>query len=141
MIDESFLDFILENFTVMHYDSLDYDERCRELFSRCWNYIMENPEGLLFYVNYYYSPMFQRQSYEPHMKRFEVLYEKLKPACHPEAVVQTVLHHILSTILGQARNQILHPQDPVQAENDAFYLVLSVIKGGRGIDGAVGAEK
>lgn len=134
MADDGFLSVILESFPVMSYETLGFDKRCRELFHSCWQYIMDHKDWLLFYINYYYSAMFQRLSYEKHMKRYEIMLEKLKPACHPNAVVQTVLHHILDTLLNQARNQIMHPQDEAQAENDAFHLVLSVVKGGRGIE-------
>lgn len=134
MADEGFLSVILEGFPVMSYETLSYDTRCREFFGKCWKYIMDHPDWLLFYVNYYYSAMFQRQSYENHIKRYDILVEKIRPVCYPGVNVSTVLHHILNTLLHQARNQIMHPQDPEQAETDAFYLVLAVVKGGKGLD-------
>lgn len=133
--DEKFLEHILESFPVMKYDSVDYDMRCRLLFTKCWDYIMANPDWLMFYVGYYYSKSFQIYSYDDHMKRYEVLISKMKPACHKNADVTTVLHHILNTLLGQAKNQITHPKDINQVTDDTFHLVLSVIKGGKyGLD-------
>lgn len=133
LVDEGFLEYILENFPVINYESMDYEMRCHVLFSKCWRYIMERPDCLLFYVRYYYSLSFQKYSYEDHMKRYDVLIEKLKPACHKDDEVKTVLHHILDTILGQARKQIMHPRDANRAEEDAFWLVYSVLKCGKGV--------
>ena len=60
-----------------------------------------------------------------------MLIEKMRPACPPDANVNTVLHHLFDTLLGQAKKQILHPKDEKHAENDTFYLLFSVIKGGK----------
>lgn len=129
--DERLLKLVLDNFPIMEYNGIEYEMRCRLLFTKMWEYMMANPERIMFYVRYYYSSAFTKYSYDDHMKRFDVLFEKMKPACHPDANVNTVLHHILDTLLGQAKKQILHPQDEKQAENDTFWLLFSVIKGGK----------
>ena len=92
---------------------------------------MANSERVMFYIQYYYSAAFQRYSYYDYMKRFDVLIEKMRPVCPPDANVNTVLHHLFDTLLGQAKKQILHPKDEKHAENDTFYLLFSVIKGGK----------
>lgn len=131
LADSCFLKHIISNFEIMDYKSIDYQMRCRLLFKKCWDYIIQHPNWLIFYVRYYYSSNFQKYSYDEHMKRYEILNEKMKPACHPDADVKTVLHHILDTLLVQAKKQIQHPQDKQQAENNAFYLLFSVIKCGK----------
>lgn len=132
-LDELFLETILENFPVMNYDNIDYQYRCRMMFDKCWAYIMNRRQECIFYIRYYYSLLFQELSYDEHMKRYEVLIEKTKYDCHPAADVRTVLHHILDTMLGQARKQITHPKDPEAAKENAFWLVYSVLKCGKGI--------
>lgn len=131
--DEEALKVILGNFSVMECEEIEYEMRCRMLFEKCWEYIMSYPEWLIFYVRYYYSASFQKYSYEEHIRRYGVLTDRMKPGCHPAADVDTVLHHILETMLGQARKQIMHPRKPEQAKEDAFGLVLSVLKCGKGI--------
>lgn len=131
--DEHCLAHILDNFCIMDHADENYEECCHKLFTSVWNWIMERPEWCLFYVRYYYSSVYQKNSYEDHIRRFEVLVDKMRPACHPEAKVDIVLHHIVDTILGQARKQIMHPQDPDVARENAFMLVFSVLKFGKGI--------
>ncbi len=129
--DERFLKLVSDNLPIMKYNGIEYELRCRLLFTKVWEYMMANPERVMFYVGYYYSSTFTKYSYCEHMKRFDVLVERMRPACHPDANVKTVLHHILETLLAQAKNQIQHPQDEKQAENDTFYLLFSVIRGGK----------
>lgn len=131
--DECFLQHILENFPVMEYESIDYEQRCRALFKKCWDYVMEHSDWLIFYVRYYYSSLFQKYSYDEHRKRYEVLIEKMRPACHPTADVTTVLQYILDTLFGQAKKQIMHPQNVEQVTEDTFWLLFSVLKCGKGI--------
>lgn len=131
--DEAFLHVITENFPLMQQKDQPFEARCHRLFQQCWDYILEHPTWLIFYIRYYYSQSFQKYAYEAHMKRYEVLIEKMRPVCHPAAEVKTVLHHILDTLLGQARKQILHPQPLEQATEDVFWLLFSVIQGGKQI--------
>lgn len=132
-LDERLLQTILDNFPVIQYESVNYEARCRILFAKCWDFVMAHRDWLIFYVRYYYSAQYQRYSYDAHMKRYEVLIDKVRPACHPTAQVETVLHHILDTMLGQARKQLLHPGDPAQVKEDTFWLLYSVLKCGKGI--------
>ena len=127
--DTEFLNTIIENFPVLKYDSIDYEMRCRVLFMKCWNFVMERPQELTFYVRYYYSSSFQKYSYSAHMQRYTVLIEKMKTA-FPETVdVRAVLHHILDTLLGEAMKQISDPHESNEkAAEKSFQLIFSVVK-------------
>ena len=127
--DTEFLNTIIENFPVLKYDSIDYEMRCWVLFMKCWNFLMERPRELTFYVRYYYSSSFQKYSYTAHMQRYTVLIEKMKTA-FPETVdVRAVLHHILDTLLGEAMKQISNPQESNEkAAEKSFQLIFSVVK-------------
>lgn len=129
--DEAFLDFICKALPVMEIEGIDYEMRCHMLFQKCWDYMLSHSDWLIFYVRYYYSQSFQKYSYADHMQRYDVLIEKIRPVCHPQAEAKTVLHHILDTMIGQARKQLMHPIDPKQAADDTFWLVYSVIMGGK----------
>lgn len=133
LADEALLSLILDNFTVMSFDGMDYELRCRVLFQKCWDYILRYPDWLIFYIRYYYSQSFQRYSYSGHMKRYEQLAERIKPACRSATEAEAVLQHILDTLLGQARKQIMHPSEPSAAADSAFRLIYSVIKDGKSL--------
>ena len=127
--DRRFLEVILDNCTVLNYESIDYESRCHVLFMKCWEYLMQHPEELTFYVRYYYSSSFQKYAYKEHMERYIGLFEKMKTA-FPETVdVKMVMHHILDTLLGEARKQINDPkEDNGIAGAKSFQLIFSVVK-------------
>lgn len=127
--DSSFLQMILDNFPVLHYKSGDYEMRCEMLFNRCWDFLMKRPEQLLFYVRYYYSSSFWKYAHEAHMRRYQIVIDKMEGAFPPTVDVSAILHHILDTMLGMAVNQISDPQgaDAVAAKK-SFQIIFSVVK-------------
>lgn len=127
--DERFLKTILDNFPVLHYQSIDYEMRCRVLFMRCWEHIINRRRYTVFYVRYYYSSSFQKYSYAEHMQRYAGLIEKMKPAFPETANVKAILHHILDTLLGMAMKQINDPQESDEAAAETnFGIIFSVVK-------------
>ena len=127
--DERFLKTILDNFPVLHYQSIDYEMRCRVLFMRCWEHIINRRRYTVFYVRYYYSSSFQKYSYAEHMQRYAGLIEKMKPAFPETANVKAILHHILDALLGMAIKQINDPQESDEAAAETnFGIIFSVVK-------------
>ena len=127
--DERFLKTILDNFPVLHYQSIDYEMRCRVLFMRCWEHIINRRRYTVFYVRYYYSSSFQKYSYAEHMQRYAGLIEKMKPAFPETANVKAILHHILDALLGMAMKQINDPQESDEAAAETnFGIIFSVVK-------------
>ena len=127
--DERFLKTILDNFPVLHYQSIDYEMRCRVLFMRCWEHIINRRRYTVFYVRYYYSSSFQKYSYAEHMQRYAGLIEKMKPAFPETTNVKAILHHILDALLGLAMKQINDPQESDEAAAETnFGIIFSVVK-------------
>ena len=51
--DERFLKLVLNNLPVMKNEAIEYEARCRYLFTKCWEYMMANSERVMFYIQYY----------------------------------------------------------------------------------------
>ncbi len=128
--DQGLLNGILNDFMLLRFNSIDYEMRCRLVFTKCWEYLMARPQELIFYVRYYYSYSFQQYSYADHIERYAGLVEKMRPA-FPESVdVRMLLHYILDTILIQAERQILNPQGSNQECGErCFAMIYSAVKG------------
>ena len=127
--DERFLKTILDNFPVLHYQSIDYEMRCRVLFMRCWEHIMNRRMYTVFYVRYYYSSSFQKYAHDEHMERYAGLIERMKPAFPETADVKVIMHHILDSLLGMAMKQINDPQESDEAAAETnFSIIFSVVK-------------
>ncbi len=128
-VDKEFLGVILKGFPVLSYESIDFESRCHVLFLKCWEHIMAHPDELIFYVRYYYSFSYLTYSKEAHIKRFSTLFEKMKTAFPETMDVRMVLHHLLDTLLGEARKQINDTKtDNAVAGEKCFRLIFSVVK-------------
>lgn len=129
VVDTQFLEQILDNYTVLNYESIDYEARCHVLFMKCWDYLMAHPKEITFYVRYYYSSSFQKYACAEHMRRYIGLFDKMKTAFPDTVDVKTVLHHILDTLLSEATKQINSPsEDSNTAATKTFFLIFSVVK-------------
>ncbi len=129
VVDTQFLEQILANYTVLNYESIDYEARCHVLFMKCWDYLMAHPKEITFYVRYYYSSSFQKYACAEHMRRYIGLFDKMKTAFPDTVDVKTVLHHILDTLLSEATKQINSPsEDSNTAATKTFFLIFSVVK-------------
>jgi len=101
-LDKELLDNTMKYIDVMYMKSLEYKMRCRFYFSAVWEFLLENRDKCLAYVQYYYSPYFCRFSAEEHEKRFSPLVAKFKGAFRDEADVWMILNHILNVMLDFA---------------------------------------
>lgn len=127
--DEKLLGVILKNYTVLNYESIDFESRCHVLFMKCWDYLINHRQEIVFYIRYYYSLSFQKYAYEDHIERYRDLLEKMRTAFPKTADVRLVMHHILDTLLGEAMKQTVDPKDDDNtAASKTFFLIFSVVK-------------
>lgn len=126
--DEAVLGCITENLEIMHCESMNFKMRCRLVFRKCWDFILACPDWLIFYVRYYNSLSFWKNSFEAHIKRYEGLLVKIKAEACSDISPEALLNYITDTLLSQARNQIMCPKDAKAAEETAFTLLYSVLE-------------
>ena len=86
----------------MYDTKYDYELRCWIFFGHVWNFLLGNKEKCLAFVQYYYSPYFQKYSIEAHKIRYIPLVNKFKDAFIDEADVWMILNHILNVMLDFA---------------------------------------
>lgn len=101
MIDNELIFNIKESLAVFDM-SADFRSQCEMLFMRLWHFLLQNEDKCRYYTRYYYSVYFKDDSYKEHMKKYEVLIEKLSPAFVPGADVWSLFHHIITVMLDFA---------------------------------------
>lgn len=89
-------------FSSMYEATKDTQSRCRLLWIGLWSYMMENREGIQFYVQYYYSMYYRKYSQEKHLQLFLPLAEKIKGCFQAGVNVYVVLQYILDTMMNMA---------------------------------------
>lgn len=80
----------------------EFKLQCEELFLKLWRFLLKNEEKCRYYTRYYHSVYFKNDIYKAHMKKYEILVEKLSPTFVPGADVWSLLHHIITVMLDFA---------------------------------------
>ena len=101
-LDDELVAKALQHVEVMYMQEMEFELRCRFYFSAVWKCLLEDRDGCLTYMRYFYSPYFTKYSAEDHKKRFELLLDKFSPAFKDEADVWMILNHILNVMLDFA---------------------------------------
>ena len=128
-LDEELVAKTMQHVEVMYMQELEYEIRCRVFFTSIWKFLLGNKEKCLAFVRYYYSPYFQKYSYETHKRRYTPLVRKFQDAFMDEADTWMILNHILNVMLDFAlkvhNNQM--PNDDIYAEH-VFRVVYRSIE-------------
>ena len=101
-LDDELVSKALQHVEVMYMPELEYELRCRVFFTAIWKFMLGNKEKCLAFVRYYYSPYFQKYSYETHKQRYAPLVSKFQDAFKDEADTWMILNHVLNVILDFA---------------------------------------
>ncbi len=101
-LDNELLDTAMTYISIMYKTDISFENRCWLFFSQCWEFLLGNRDKCLAYIQYYYSPYYQKYSAIPHRERFEPLVDRLKLAFKTEANVWLILNHIMNVMLDFA---------------------------------------
>jgi len=101
-LDNELVRAVLQYLPVMSMTELDYEMRCRYYFFPVWQFLLGNREKCLAFVQYYYSPHFEKLSANAHQQRYQTLVDKFRVAFKDEADVWMILNHILNVMLDFA---------------------------------------
>lgn len=101
-LDNELANKILQHLPVMYMQDLEYELRCRVFFDAVWKFLLGNKEKCLAFVQYYYSPYFNKYSVESHKRRYAPIVDKFDDAFKDEADVWMILNHILNVMLDFA---------------------------------------
>lgn len=101
-LDNELVAKAMQHVEVMYMQELEYEIRCRVFFTSIWKFLLGNKQKCLTFVRYYYSPYFQKYSYETHKRRYAPLVSKFQNAFKDEADTWMILNHVLNVILDFA---------------------------------------
>ena len=128
-LDNELVSCILRHLPIMYQEDMEYELRCRFLFSSVWSFMLGARDRCLAYVQYYYSPYFMKYSATTHEQRYAPVLEKFKDAFKSEAQVWLILGHILNVLLDFAVK--VHNDQMPKADNyseHVFRVVYASIR-------------
>lgn len=82
--------------------SENFRSQCEMIFMRLWRFLLQNEEKCRYYTRYYYSIYFKDDVHETHIKKYEILIERMASAFVDGADVWSLLHHIITVMLDFA---------------------------------------
>lgn len=101
-LDNELVSEILSRLPIMDVTAMPIEDRCRALFFFVWKYLVGNSEKCLCFIRYYYSPYFEKYSFEEHKANYRIVVEKFAPAFKQGVDVWLMLNHILDAMLSSA---------------------------------------
>ncbi len=101
VLDNELISIIKEGISCFEGEK-DFRSQCKKLFLKLWHFLLQNEAKCRYYTRYYHSVYFKNDIYKVHMKKYEILVEKLSPAFVSGADVWSLLHHIITVMLDFA---------------------------------------
>lgn len=101
MLDNELISNIKESLAVFDM-SADFRGQCEKLFLHLWRFLLQNEDKCRYYTRYYYSVYFKEDIQKAHMKKYEILIERMTPAFVDGADVWSLFHHIITVMLDFA---------------------------------------
>ncbi len=123
-LDNELVAKVVQHLPVMYMPDMEFELRCRFFFFAVWEFLLGNKAKCLAFVQYYYSPHFQKYSAAQHKRRYEPLVEKFRDAFKDEADVWMILNHILNVMLDFA---VKVHNDRMPGDDDYVEHVFRVI--------------
>lgn len=119
---------VKQHLLVMRQPGFCMEDRCRLLFGSVWRHLVAYPDSCGFYMQYYYSPYYQKYSAAEHSKTWQQLHDELRVAFRKEEDVKPTLALVLHTMLSLAyRGLTEQRQDDDKTMNRHFEMVYSFL--------------
>ena len=99
MLDHELMRGISINLDIMRDESLSLDERCLLIFTALWKFLLACPDRCMYFMQYYYSPLFVRYSAERHRELYEPVVERFGRVFKQGTDVWRMLNYILDIML------------------------------------------
>lgn len=126
-IDNEFLHYVLGFLREFNKFPVNNKKICFEIFNHCWQYIIDRPDNLRFYVRFYHSATFHSIGYDDHIKRFYAIIQRLEPSFKANTDVTMVMHQVFETFIKQAIQHVAHPVcSNESAKNMCFNMIFSI---------------
>ena len=101
MLDNELISNIKDSLAVFDIRE-DFRSQCERIFMRLWRFLLQNEDKCRYYTRYYYSIYFKEDIYKTHIKKYEILIERIASAFVDGADVWSLLHHIITVMLDFA---------------------------------------
>lgn len=119
MEDENFAVFLRETLPVMHMETLSWKERAFILWSKSWDFILEERDDCIFYITFYFAAIGVGSVYREHLNSYQPLIDRVTPSFKPGTNMVMLIHQIFCTMLFFA-SQVMNGDLPYNEETTRY---------------------
>lgn len=113
---------------ILHEPGINYEDRCRFLYGLMWKHLMAYPDSCRFYIQYYYSPYYQKYSAAEHLRTWQPIMNDMSRGFRKGEDVRGVLRLVLHTMLELAIKTLnMGQQDDDETANHYFEMLYSLV--------------
>lgn len=114
--------------TILNQQEITNEDRLYVLFNKVWMQMVTRPDNCRFYVQYYYSPYYQKYSEQEHLTFWTPILEQMQVLFRPGTDVKALLHSALSMMLSQAIKTAAQPSiDKDASARKNYEMVLGIL--------------
>ena len=128
MLDHELVSAFASSIDIMRDESYSREERSRMIFRRLWRFMLGDKKRCLAFIQYYYSPLFEKYSAEKHMELYMPLADRFgnmfKPGCNMWRLMNYVLDVMLTMSIKVFRGEI---EDTPEVEEKTFLLIYRAL--------------
>lgn len=119
MEDKNFAEFLYETLPIMKMESLTWKERAFILWSKSWDFILEERDDCIFYINFYFAAIGVGSVYREHLLSYRPLIKRVAPAFKPGTNMDMLIHQIFCTMLFFA-SQVMNGDLPYNEDTTRY---------------------
>ena len=100
--DKALAEKVLQHLPILSRDDAEVKTRFALLFDLFWRFMLDAPDTCRFYVQYYFSPYYQKLSAEEHQSTWQPVLDKVTPLFKDPADVKPSMRLVLNNTTGLA---------------------------------------
>ena len=127
--DTALAEEVKKHLSILDQQGITNEDKIYFLFNKVWMHLIAYPDSCRFYVQYYYSPYYQKYSAQEHASLWMPIAERVKVLFRPETDVKAALRLVLNTMIGQAIKATANTsadQDSIAQSN--YELILGMVQ-------------
>lgn len=127
--DMALAEEVRKHLPILNQAGISNENRLYFLFCHIWTYLLAYPDSCRFYVQYYYSPYYQKYSAQEHLARWMPIVKQMEILFQPGTDVKKTLWIVLNILLDQAIKAIGAPAtDKNTIAQNNYELILGVVR-------------
>ena len=123
-VDIGFVQNVMKHIDVMDEADRPLEERCHALWEPVWAFCLGKPDGIRFYLRYYYSAQYLTSAHELHHRNYQQLQARLSRYFRSSRDSWFLMAHVFETILSFCSHILSGEMENTPAASDKIFQLI-----------------